>query len=45
MFIPWQLLERDPKKRLGSGVEDANEIVSHPWFNGFDWDALMAKKI
>lgn len=24
---PLQLLERDPKKRLGSGPEDANEII------------------
>jgi serine/threonine protein kinase len=26
-FIFFQLLERDPKKRLGSGPEDANEII------------------
>jgi len=40
-----QLLERDPKKRLGSGPTDADEIVSHPWFAGFDWEGLMQKKI
>lgn len=40
-----QLLERDPKKRLGSGPEDANELVSHPFFEDFDWDGLMNKRI
>jgi hypothetical protein len=39
------LLDRDPKKRLGSGPDDANEIIAHPWFTGFDWEALMAKKM
>jgi len=39
------LLERDPKKRLGSGPDDADEIVSHPWFEGFDWVALQSKKM
>ena len=40
-----KLLERDPKKRLGSGPEDANEIIQHPWFAGFDWQALMQKSL
>ena len=39
----FQLLERDPKKRLGSGPDDANEIVSHPWFADFNWEALINK--
>lgn len=38
------MLERDPKKRLGSGPDDANELVSHPFFAGFDWEALMRKE-
>ena len=40
-----QLLERDPNKRLGSGPEDANEIMSHPFFQDFDWDGLINKRI
>ena len=40
-----QLLDRNPQKRLGSGENDANELVSHPFFEGFDWDALIKKEI
>jgi len=40
-----QLLDRNPQKRLGSGDNDANELVSHPFFEGFDWDALIKKEI
>lgn len=39
------MLDRDPKKRLGSGPDDADEVVAHPWFAGFDWMALMEKKL
>lgn len=40
-----KLLDRNPQKRLGSGDNDANELVSHPFFEGFDWDALIKKEI
>jgi serine/threonine protein kinase len=39
-----KLLDKDPKTRIGS-KNDADEIVNHPWFKGFDWDGLMAKTI
>ncbi|EIW69468.1 AGC/YANK protein kinase [Tremella mesenterica] len=40
-------LERDPNKRLGyrpggGGFED---IKSHPWFRGIDWNALHNKEV
>eukprot|EP00300_Choanocystis_sp_HF-7_P042252 c9011_g1_i2.p1 GENE.c9011_g1_i2~~c9011_g1_i2.p1 ORF type:complete len:426 (-),score=101.37 c9011_g1_i2:107-1384(-) len=35
------LLEREPEMRLGS--KGANEIRSHPFFSGMDWDMVMAK--
>jgi len=38
-------LDRNPQTRLGSGSDDANELVSHPFFEGFDWDALIKKEI
>jgi len=38
------LLQRDPSKRLGSEKGDANEIKSHPFFNGVDWNLVMQKK-
>lgn len=35
-----KLLEKDPKDRIGSegGVD---EIIAHPWFDGFDFDKLV----
>ncbi len=32
------LLNRNPKKRLGSGKNDAEEIKRHPWFDPIDWE-------
>jgi classical protein kinase C len=40
-----RLLTRDPKRRLGAGPEDAEEIKRHPFFRGVDWDAMLQKKI
>ena len=39
-----KLLERDSKKRLGS-VNDADDLVNHPWFADIDWKALMDKQM
>lgn len=39
------LLVRDPKARLGSGEQDANEVKAHPFFRGIDWTSLAAGKI
>jgi serine/threonine protein kinase len=38
-----KLLIKDPSKRLGSKGDQ--EIKAHPWFKGFDFDALKAKKL
>lgn len=37
------LLEPDPKKRLGGGGGDVEEIKSHPFFAGLDWDKVLRK--
>ena len=39
-----KLLKRDPQKRIGS-VGDAEEIKSHEFFNGVDWNMVMAKEL
>ena len=39
-----KLLERDSKKRLGS-VNDADDLVNHPWFADIDWKALMDRQM
>ncbi|MEQ2291195.1 hypothetical protein AMECASPLE_010933, partial [Ameca splendens] len=40
-----KLLQKNPDLRLGSGEEDASEIKRHKFFQGMDWDALLAKKL
>ncbi|XP_023783474.1 ribosomal protein S6 kinase alpha-5 isoform X2 [Cyanistes caeruleus] len=40
-----QLLMKDPKKRLGCGPTDADEIKQHPFFQNMNWEDLAAKKI
>ncbi|KAH0786277.1 AGC family protein kinase [Histomonas meleagridis] len=39
-----KLLEKDPKKRIGSGPTDAEEIKSHNFFIGINWDNVYNKK-
>lgn len=38
-----KLFKKDPKKRLGS--KGANEVKTHPFFTGVDWEAIYYKKI
>lgn len=35
-----RLLVRDPKGRLGSGEQDADEIKGHPFFQDIDWSRM-----
>lgn len=37
------LLEKDPKKRLGT--ESKEEVLNHPWFSNVNWDKLYKKQI
>ena len=39
------LLERDPKKRLGGNIKDAEEIKEHPYFKDINWDDVYNKKL
>ncbi|XP_016979217.1 RAC serine/threonine-protein kinase [Drosophila rhopaloa] len=39
------LLAKDPKKRLGGGKDDVNEIKAHPFFASINWTDLVLKKI
>lgn len=39
-----ELLEKDPKQRLGS-KEDFKEIKNHPFFSSINWTDLVEKKI
>uniref|UniRef100_A0A287D7D6 Ribosomal protein S6 kinase n=1 Tax=Ictidomys tridecemlineatus TaxID=43179 RepID=A0A287D7D6_ICTTR len=40
-----RLLTKDPKKRLGCGPRDADEIKEHLFFQKINWDDLAAKKV
>ena len=39
------LLERDPKRRLGSSDKDAEEMEQHPFYKDIDWVKLYKKEI
>lgn len=39
------LFVRDPEKRLGSGPQDAQEVMQHAFFKGIDWDDLYYKRV
>ena len=40
-----RLLDKNPATRLGS-VNDADDIVNHPWFaSGIDFEQLLTKKM
>ncbi|XP_029941000.1 serine/threonine-protein kinase N2 isoform X2 [Salarias fasciatus] len=40
-----KLLQKDPDLRLGAGKDDASEIKRHRFFQGMNWEALLAKKV
>ncbi|XP_028409048.1 RAC-alpha serine/threonine-protein kinase-like [Dendronephthya gigantea] len=39
------LLEKNPKKRLGGDISDANQIKRHPFFSDVVWDDVLNKKV
>ncbi|KAL0440825.1 UNVERIFIED_CONTAM: Serine/threonine-protein kinase AtPK2/AtPK19 [Sesamum radiatum] len=39
------LLQKDPLKRLGSGLKGAEEIKSHKWFRTINWKKLEAREL
>ena len=38
------LLQRDPKKRLGGSIRDAEEIKEHKFFEDIDWQKIYQKQ-
>ena len=40
-----QLLQRDPRQRLGSGDQDAMELKNHEFFIDTDFEGLMSGRI
>ena len=41
----FRLLIKDPRRRMGGGPTDAEEIKSHRWFQSICWDDLLKKNI
>ena len=40
-----RLLIKDPRKRLGGGSTDAEEVKSHKFFHSINWDDLLKRNI
>lgn len=40
-----KLLEFNPAKRIGSSIEDAEEIKRHRFFRGIKWEDVVLKKV
>lgn len=40
-----KLLTREPVHRLGSGPTDAQEIMSHAFFRGVNWEDVYEKRV
>jgi serine/threonine protein kinase len=40
-----KLLTTNPAKRLGNLKRKEKDIILHPWFEGFDWEAHAAHKM
>jgi len=39
------LLEKDPAKRLGSGVKGSAAVKAHPFFRTINWGLLFSRKV
>lgn len=39
------LLNPDPAQRLGGGSTGVEELKSHSWFSGLDWEAIQKKEV
>ncbi|XP_050357899.1 ribosomal protein S6 kinase alpha-5-like isoform X1 [Nymphalis io] len=40
-----KLLVKDPRRRLGGGEDDAEELKRHPFFQNLDWEAVARREV
>jgi serine/threonine protein kinase len=40
-----KLLNKNPAKRLGAGKKDAEELKTHPFFEGINWEDVLDRKL
>lgn len=40
-----RLMEKEPGKRLGSGMNGADQGMAHVFFNGVNWDDVYHKRV
>ncbi|KAI5633439.1 protein kinase domain-containing protein [Phthorimaea operculella] len=40
-----RLLVKDPRRRLGGGEDDADELKRHPFFKDLDWEAVARREV
>ena len=43
LFYKKKLLQKNPAKRIGSSKYDSEEIKSHPFFKGINWEEAINK--
>jgi serine/threonine protein kinase len=40
-----KLLQPVPNRRLGGGRGGCHDVLSHPWFKGFDWSSFVSREM
>ncbi|KAK9244752.1 hypothetical protein V1506DRAFT_295384 [Lipomyces tetrasporus] len=40
-----QLLTRDPWQRLGAGINDAKDVMAHPYFSNINWNDIYHRRV
>ena len=45
MFCYRNLFKRNPKNRLGGGIDGTEKLKRHEFFKGIDWNALFRKQL
>lgn len=45
IVMSFQLLRKNPERRLGSSERDAEDVKRQAFFKGISWDELLLRKV